>query len=358
MKLYEQPLKLKTNQIPYLIPGGHLIEQFLGEPETENPPSQMWVASVVSCVLKGSGDSRSRVICPDGSEFCLAEALEADPKDYLGEVFAAQYGATTGFLLKLLNSRDRLLVQAHPNQEKAMKYFGSRFGKTECWYVMNTEPGEDAYIWAGFRKDATKEHFLELVKCQDTEQILGCLHRFAIRPGDVIFIPAGLPHAMGSHSLVAEIQEPTDITLRAERFRPDGSELPEESLHSGIGYEGLMDCFCFDCEEAAQVHDRIFLQPKSCRTTWGEETCLVGAETTALFGMNRLHCERSCIRENRTFSVALVLGGSGWVIGGENGAVRVPVKKGSELFLPHGLKRYEYLPDGELEILECYPPKV
>lgn len=357
MKLYEQPLRLKTNLIPYLIPGGHLIERFLGEPETAAPPSQMWVASVVSCALQGSRDSRSRVIGNDGSEFCLAEALEADPKHYLGDVFSANFGATTGFLLKLLNSRDRLLVQTHPDQEKAMKYFGSRFGKTECWYVIDTEPEEDAYIWAGFRKNVTMERFLELVKCQDTEKILGCLHRFRIKPGDVVFVSAGLPHALGAHSLVAEIQEPTDITLRAERFRPDGSELPEESLHSGIGYEGLMDCFRFDCEDARQVHDRIFLKPKRQKTAWGEETVLVGKETTAMFGMNRIRCTQSCERENRTFSVALVLNGSGWISCGQNGELRVPVRKGSELFLPHGLKRYEYVPEGELEILECYPPE-
>lgn len=358
MKLYEQPLKLKTNLISYLIPGGHLIEHFLGEPERAEAPSQMWVASVVWCALKGTRDSRSQVICADGGEFCLAEALEAEPEEYLGDTFSARFGATTGFLLKLLNSRDRLLVQTHPDREKAMKYFGSRFGKTECWYVMDTEPGKRAYIWAGFRKDVTKEQFLELVKRQDTDGILKCLHRFVIKPGDVIFISAGLPHTLGAHSLVAEIQEPTDITLRAERFRPDGSELPEESLHSGIGYEGLMDCFCFDCEEETLVRSRIFLRPQSRKTEWGEETILVGKETTSMFGMNRIHCTKSCVRGNRTFSVALVLNGSGWIVGGKEGASRIPLKRGTELFLPHGLKQYEYVPDEELEILECYPPEI
>ena len=40
-------------------------------------------------------------------------------------------------------------------------------------------------------------------------------------------------------------RQPVDITLRAERIRPDGSVLPEESLHGGKGMDILLDCFDF-----------------------------------------------------------------------------------------------------------------
>ena len=361
-KRYERPIKLKTNKIPYLIPGGGLIERFLGEDGagvTEEPVSQMWIASVVQCVLEGARDSRSRIVEADGEELCLAEELSREPERYLGTEFWHRHGATPGFLLKLLNSRDRLLVQTHPDKEKAQKYFNSPFGKTESWYVMDTEPGTEAYIWAGFCPGVTKEQFRELILEQDREGILGCLHRFPVRKGDVIFIPAGLPHALGSGSLIAEIQEPTDITLRAERFRPDGSELPEESLHSGIGYDGLLDCFAFDCAEEDTVRERIFLQPDCRQYPWGEEERLIGYETTACFAMNRILCrgkDGECRRENKRFAVALVVGGSGWIEFGSKEQFRIPIEKGSELFLPYGLKAYRYVPEEELEILECYPP--
>ena len=52
---------------------------------------------------------------------------------------------------------------------------------------------------------------------------------------------------MGSDSLVAELQEPVDITLRAEYIRPDGSRLPVESMYGPAGMDGLLDCFHFDC---------------------------------------------------------------------------------------------------------------
>lgn len=358
MESWQKPLKLKTNKISYLIPGGHLIERFLGEEPSAEAPSQMWVASVVQSVLDGAKDSRSYYVFPDGSEGCLAEELSVHPAEYLGEKFAQQYGPTPGFLLKLLNSRDRLLVQTHPDREKAKKYFGSPFGKTESWYVIDTKPGRESYIWAGFRPGVTKETFLNLVRQQDTEEILNCLHQFAIKPEDVIFIPAGLPHALGADSLVAELQEPTDITLRAERFRPDGSELPEESLHSGIGYEGLMDCFAFDCGEKDEIRKRIFLTPECKKEVWGEECVLIGERTTNMFGMDSVCCVKPCTRQNKSFAVALVLGGSGWITYGENEQERILIQKGTELFLPYGMKTYGYEPDGELKVLECYPPEV
>lgn len=360
MERYERPLKLKTNKIPYLIPGGGLIERFLGEAGTdgEEPISQMWIASVVQCVLEGARDSRSLIVEEGGEERCLAEELAKEPEHYLGGEFCRRFGATPGFLLKLLNSRDRLLVQTHPDKEKALRYFHSPFGKTECWYVLDTEP--EACIWAGFRPGVTKERFRELILKQDIEGILNCLHRFFVRRGDVVFIPAGLPHALGKGSLIAEIQEPTDITLRAERFRPDGSELPEESLHSGIGYDGLLDCFAFDCAEEDTVRERIFLKPDCSTYPWGEEERLIGYEDTPCFAMNRIFCKEKdgeCRRENKRFAVALVVSGSGWIEYGLKERNRIRLEKGCELFLPHGLKEYRYIPDGEMEILECYPPR-
>lgn len=362
LRRYERPLKLRTNKIPYLIPGGHLIERFLGETESaeqsgKEPASQMWIASVVQCALEGAGDSRS-YIEEDGGDICLAEALAKAPELYLGEEFSRHFGATPGFLLKLLNSRDRLLVQAHPDGEKAQKYFGSPFGKTESWYVLDTEPETEAYIWAGFHPGVTRELFRRLIEEQDTERILGCLHCFAVRPGDVIFIPAGLPHALGKDSLVAEIQEPTDITLRAERVRPDGSELPEESLHSGIGYDGLLDCFSFECGGKEEVRNRIFLKPERQRTPWGEEISLIGGETTGCFGMKKVLCTTECERENASFAVLLVTAGEGFIECGGAESLRLPVTKGTELFIPHGVKVLRYVPKGSMEVLECYPPQV
>ena len=233
----KQILRMAPNKVDYLIPGGEMINEFLGDGPGAQVCSQLWLASLVTSALApGTTTGLSRVA---GTDEFLKDCLEAAPAEWLGEAHAARWGASLGFLLKLLHSRDRLLIQTHPDGEKAKKYFGLPCGKDEAWYVLAARP--EACIWLGFRPGVTPERFRALIEKQDTASLLDCLHRVPIRPGEVYFIPAGTVHAMGSGSLVAEIQEPVDITLRAEYIRPDGSRLPKESMYGAAGMNSIRD---------------------------------------------------------------------------------------------------------------------
>ncbi len=355
VKLYNRPLRLEQNRISYLIKGGELIDNFLGKEHVDTSLSQMWIASTVSSVLGDGTEGFSRLIQEDGGHL-LKDLLEKNPPSYLGGPHTEKWGHSLGILVKLLNSEDRLLVQTHPNKEKAMKYFNSRFGKTEAWYVVDTKPGEPAFVYAGFKPDINKEIFRQYIQAQDTEKILASLHQFEIHAGDVIFIPAGLPHALGNHSLVVEIQEPTDITLRAERIRPDGSVLPEESLHSGIGMDGLLDCFDFSSSDKEETRRKIFIEPRIIVRGEGlTEFELIGREVTDCFSMKKILIEGGSqhVKTNPSFLAVLVLEGQGTIRSGET---IIPINRGSELFLPAGVTEYEYRADKTLEILEFYPP--
>lgn len=352
MELSDRPFRFDSNRIAYLIKGGELIDQFLGIKDSGEEASQLWIASTVTCTLHGSKDSRSYLSREDGAQ-CFPELLKTQSKRLLGEHHVDTYGAELGILLKLLNSKDRLLVQAHPNGEKAKKYFDSPFGKTEAWYVLDQKPGP-AYVYAGFKEYITRDYFKSLILQKDSGAILNCLYRFEIHPGDVILIPAGLVHTIGPDSLIAEIQEPTDLTLRAENIRPDGSVLPEESMHSGIGIDGMLDCFEFSGESKEEVRNRIFLTPQMLRTTdGGLETSLITYEDTPCFAMNKIHCTECYEKENDSFVIALVLSGEGNVRVGD---VTIGVKKGTEFMIPYGVQRYCYSTLGSMEVLECYPP--
>ena len=74
---------------------------------------------------------------------------------------------------------------------------------------------------------------------------------------------------MGSDSLVAELQEPVDITLRAEYIRPDGSRLPVESMYGPAGMDGLLDCFHFDCLPREELLARHRFRPPPGRRSPG-----------------------------------------------------------------------------------------
>ena len=119
--LSARPFRLAANRVNYLLPGGEMIDEFLGLKRGAVPgASQMWVASTVQSTLPGAADSRSYILPEDGGG-CLAGELQKDPAAFLGGAHAAAFGADPGYLLKLLHSSQRLLVQSHPFKAKAEK---------------------------------------------------------------------------------------------------------------------------------------------------------------------------------------------------------------------------------------------
>jgi len=355
-ELSRKPLPLRTNKIPYLIAGGSLLPRFLGEEAgigAIDSPSQMWVASTVTSALGDATEGLSRLADESGGYY-LKTLLDSAPELFLGTAHAKKWGANPGYLIKLLNSRDRLLVQVHPDKEKARKHFDSDFGKTEAWFVIDAE--QDAIAYAGFKPGVTKETMRAAILGQDSNQILGLLHAFPIVPGDIMFIPAGLPHALGKDSLVLEIQEPTDITLRAERRRPSGEVLPESYLHAGRGMEVLLDCFDYRPRDFETSKGEIFLRPA---TLYSDNNCLeqsiISRSTTDCFAMSLISLAAGARREKRNegFAVGIVISGSGFMR--ENGRV-IPLRRGTEIFLPHGVQNYRYEAESAMKIMECYPP--
>ena len=347
----KQIFKLAPNKVDYLIPGGEMINEFLGEGPEAPVCSQMWVASLVTSALRpGTTVGLSRIA---GTHRFLRDCLAEDPAAWLGAAHAGRWGADLGFLLKLLNSRDRLLIQTHPDGEKALKYFGLPHGKDEAWYVLATRPG--ACIWLGFRPGVTPERFRALIEAQDSAAMLDCLHKIEIRPGQVYFIPSGTVHALGSDSLVAEIQEPVDLTLRAEYIRPDGSRLPKESMYGAAGMEGLMDCFTFDCLSREELLEKHLSAPvPEAAEPWRKK--LISHRQTGRFWMDEINLGPgypAMEGTNPNFQVWLVLEGEGefrW-----NGG-SLPVKKGDEVFLPHGVASYRCAADTPFRALACGVP--
>ena len=67
-------------------------------------------------------------------EKTLKEYIDSDPEEILGKKHVETWGNTPGVLIKMIDSKERLTVQVHPDRETAKRLFGSPFGKTECWH--------------------------------------------------------------------------------------------------------------------------------------------------------------------------------------------------------------------------------
>ena len=135
----------------------------------------------------------------------LADALRRFPREIAGaEAFAGPFP----LLIKFLDAQDVLSVQVHPDAETCRR-MGRGEPKTECWYIIDAEPG--AVIYKGLKQGVTKERFARAVADGTTA---GLLEKVPAQVGQCHFLPAGTAHAIGAGLLIAEIQTPSDTTYR------------------------------------------------------------------------------------------------------------------------------------------------
>jgi mannose-6-phosphate isomerase len=134
----------------------------------------------------------------------LKELIDKDGKALLGK---NNNGEQFPLLVKLINSKDKLSVQVHPNDEYAKKY-ENEFGKTEAWYVVDAKPG--SFLIVG-TKDCNKEIFKKAIEEGNTEDYL---NKIEVKKGDSFLINSGLVHAICEGVIIAEIQQNSDITYR------------------------------------------------------------------------------------------------------------------------------------------------
>ncbi len=146
-------------------------------------------------------------------------------------------------LVKLLDSDERLVMQAHPTVPCAERLFHSPVGKTECWYFLpGTAPS--ACVYLGFRPGITREAWEAAVHAQ--APLLDMLHRIPVVPGDFVFVEGGVPHAIGGGCFMVELQEPSDLMVVAERFTPSGRRIPDAKMHGGVGWDRMFDVYEYD----------------------------------------------------------------------------------------------------------------
>ncbi len=198
MSLY--PLKF-TPILKERIWGGIKLSTELNKPATNKKIGESWELSA----CEGDESVVSNGFLAGNS---LTELIEIYMGELVGEGVYQHYGLNFPLLFKIIDAAEYLSIQVHPDDEVAAERHNS-FGKTEMWYVMEAEPGAELIV--GFNDGITREKYIAAVENNTTENIL---RKIPVTKGDVIFIPAGLVHAIGKGILLAEIQQSSDITYR------------------------------------------------------------------------------------------------------------------------------------------------
>lgn len=115
-------------------------------------------------------------------------------------------------LVKMLDAQQSLSIQVHPNDENARKFFAEPNGKTECWYILAAKPDSVAYYGHQAQSAA------EMQKDIKNHQLGSLLTTIKVKPGDLIYVPAGTLHALGAGIVALEIEQSSDNTLRFYDF--------------------------------------------------------------------------------------------------------------------------------------------
>lgn len=253
------------------------------------------------------------------SGMTLPEYIEKQGKGVLGEDCKSfEYFP---ILVKLIDAKQSLSVQVHPNNEYAMRVEGE-YGKTEMWYIVDCDPG--AELLYGFKDKISKEEFRRRI---EDNTLLEVTNSVPVHKGDVFFIDAGTLHAIGKGILIAEIQQNSNTTYRIYDFGRLGADGKPRELH---------------IDKAVDV-TRLEPPTRSCKPQ-GEPQQHDGYCSTLLasceyFTVTRMDVEKSVSlnADNKSFHSLLCLEGDATV---QCNGQELSMKKGESIFLPAGTGAY------------------
>ena len=309
--------------------GGRKITDFRGEPPEGDHEPEDWVASTTT--LAGE-ESLGLSALPDGQS--VKAAIEEDSDAWLGASHVERFGADARLLVKLLDAGQRLPVHAHPDGAFAAEHLSRAHGKAEAWFMI--DGGE---IYLGLKHDVIEDELKSLVMSQDTENMLGLLHRVEVHPGDIVYVPPGVLHAPGAGVFLVELQEPEDLSILLEwqGFELDG----ERDGHLGLGFDLALQAV--ECRGRSAEEIRQLVRPAA----FGSSVLPEAADK--YFRLERVAFDGQATLEPG-FAVLVVLSGEADLLGTTSHLRAGNTAVAPNSFGPLGLR-------GRAEMLACRPPR-
>ena len=210
--------------------GGRHLEHWLGKSlPPDEPIGESWEIADLE-------EDQSVVAAGPAQGQTLGSLVAKWGKDLIGtaELFDGRFP----LLIKFLDARDTLSIQVHPNEAMAKRLGGRVRVKNEAWYIVDAEEG--GFIYRGLLPGVGEK---ELRVALEEDRVESVLRRLDVRKGECYYLPSGTLHALGAGVLVAEVQNPSDITYRVYDYnRVDEHTGRTRDLH----IEEAMQCVAFD----------------------------------------------------------------------------------------------------------------
>lgn len=206
--------KLIPTVADYIWGGTRLIDEY-GIKTDKNPAAEAWV---LSCHKAGP----STVEDGEFQGKTLQEIYESNK-----EICGTNGNKFEFFpiLIKLIDAKNNLSVQVHPDDEYAMRVEGE-YGKTEAWYILDCDDAAELIL--GFNRNVSVEEFKEAAQ---SEKMLDIVNKVKVKKGDLFFIEAGTMHAICKGIMLAEVQQNSNTTYRIYDYGRLGADGQPRPLH-------------------------------------------------------------------------------------------------------------------------------
>lgn len=234
-------------------------------------------------------------------------------------------------LVKIIDAREDLSIQVHPDDAYAAAHENGALGKMECWYVLDCLPGTTIVIGHHARTRAELEEMIHDNRWKEL------IREIPVHKGDFFQINPGCVHAIKGGTLILETQQSSDITYRLYDYGrlSDGRPRPLHIRQS-------LDVIQVPFQENQEAKPRILRKDSQ-----GSSTLLTACSR---FTVEKLEIH-GCWEENfpGSFTNISVLGGQGSLNG-------VALSLGQHLIVPadYGPCRFQ----GELFLICSQPGKV
>ena len=249
----------------------------------------------------------------------------------LGKQNYERFGDEFPLLIKFIDASKQLSVQVHPNDEQAQAR-GLKRGKTEMWYIMNSE--ENASLYCGLKKRITPDEYKTMV---NDGSITEALREYKVKEGDVFFLPPGRIHSIGSGCFLAEIQQTSDITYRIYDFKRKDKKGNYRQLHT----EEAAECINFTVEDDYRTN---YEPIKEQRT----ELTSCPYFTVSVYDLSQpMDLDYSQLD---SFVILIGLKGKGHIINDEQ--QQISFREGESILLPATATKLQI--KGEIKFLETY----
>lgn len=268
----------------------------------------------------------------------LTEMVRSFGRTIIGQALQEKDLEKFPLLIKLIDAKDRLSVQVHPDDLYAKVNENGEYGKNEMWYIVSAEPG--AKIVYGVAPGVTRESFANAVK---EDNIDSCLNYMEVSAGDAVNIPAGLVHAIGAGIVIAEIQQNSNVTYRVfdyNRIDKSGNKRP---LH----IDKALEVIDFNnCNTAGKL--------RGTKTQIGARSTKTSLVTNEFFSVEKYVLDGKVeeVADGSRFFTFTCLEGEGKII--YDGSIE-SISMGESILIPAALGTY--IIEGKLSLIKSYVPE-